>query len=52
MSHRVRRFDWDDSQYREGVVLERNGNLVLVEDEETGDVDWHTPQERDDDADD
>lgn len=36
-------YDWHDCE-----VLERNGNLTLVQDEETGEEEWLAPHELDD----
>lgn len=42
-SHRY--LDEDDFDYRYCRVIERNGNLTLVEDEETGEEKWVAPHE-------
>lgn len=39
------RYKDDSFNVRSGVAIERNGNLTLIEDDETGEVDWKSPFE-------
>lgn len=38
----ARNAEWSDDEFntRSGEIIERNGNLTLVRDDETGDEDW------------
>lgn len=35
----------DEFEQRPGRIVRRNGNLTLVEDEETGEESWRSPHE-------
>lgn len=45
MTPRKVRYTDDAFEEREGEVIERNGNLTLIRDAETGEEDWRAPFE-------